>query len=82
MKKILVVVALLLTQSCAAIHTFRTYGGSADINCYSGGRHVYSATSSGKVYSDKQSKTYLFVSKEDHKLVKVPNTCVVDYEKY
>lgn len=78
----LIVTCLGLT-SCtdARMGKWAAYGGSAHIQCYSGGILIYEGHSTGKVASEANSDGYNFIDKKDGRLKEVSGECVIQYKK-
>lgn len=55
-------------------------GDNAKVECYSGGKLIYSGISTGKVNSELDSDGYLFVDKKTGKYMEVSGECVITYD--
>jgi hypothetical protein len=54
-------------------------GDNAKIECYSGGKLIYSGISSGKISSEENSDGYHFVDEQTDKFMEVSGNCVITY---
>lgn len=85
MKKL--VYLLLIVGLCSAGCTdaqrsrITSYGSSAKIQCYSGGKLIYDGTSTGKVVSEENSDGYYFREKDTNRLLEVSGNCILEYGK-
>ena len=85
MKSIFVVLFLsLVVSGCTdgLMGKISSYGGSANVKCYSAEKLIYDGNSTGKVSSSSQSDGYYFVDKKDGKLKEVSGNCVITYTNY
>lgn len=80
--KHLVLLFLILIAGCtdATWSKFVSYGDSATIVCYSGGRVIYRGQSTGKVISEANSDGYYFKDKSDDLFKEVSGNCIITYE--
>lgn len=79
-----VLMALLCVNGCTDgfMGKISSYGGKANVKCYSGTLLIYEGNSTGKVSNSNQSDGYYFVDANDGKLKEVSGNCVVTYEAY
>lgn len=79
MKFLSVILVCLLAVSCTDGFKGKisSYGDSRSIECYSGGKLIYSGTSTGKIESEQNSDGYFFVEKGTEKLLEVSGNCVI-----
>ncbi len=85
MKKLilLAIVALGLTGCTDSFWgKISSYGGSANVICYSGTKLIYEGNSTGKVANSNSSDGYYFVDSSDNLLKEVSGNCVVTYNNY
>lgn len=80
--KPLIIISILLLSGCtdAGNSKLFSYGDSATITCYSGGKEIYKGKSTGKVMSEKDSDGYFFKDASDKKLKEVSGNCVISYD--
>jgi len=84
MKKVLLLIAVsLLMLGCtdASMSRISSYGNSAKITCYSGGKIIYEGRSTGKIKSETSSDGYFFKDASDNLLKEVSGNCVIAYDK-
>ena len=55
-------------------------GEFAKVECWSGGKLIYSGASSGKISSESNSDGYNFVDKKTDKFMEVSGNCVITYD--
>ena len=82
MKKIfLAIIALLFISACtdSAKGRFGAYGDSAQVNCYSGGKEIYSGKSTGKVSLSKGGFAK-FTEQGSQKYIEIHADCIVKYD--
>jgi hypothetical protein len=82
--KIIILLSVLLVSlltGCTDAKRAKVFsiGDSAKVDCYSGGKLIYSGLSSGKVSSVKDSDGYFFVDKSSGDLMEVSGNCVINY---
>ncbi len=72
------IAAALLAMACtdAECSKYGALGSNAEVECYSGGKLIYSGTSSGKVASEGQSDGYYFRDRATGRIVEVSADCV------
>lgn len=83
MKTLSVIIALCALNGCtdAEWSKLKSYGGRAEIECYSGTKLIYQGTSTGKINSSEQSDGYYFRDDKTGKLMEVSGNCVIRYVK-
>lgn len=81
MKVLLLIVSMFCIVSCtdAGCGKLTSLGSSARVECFSGGKLIYSGESTGKVLSEKNSDGYYFKDKLDGKMKEVSGNCVIVY---
>lgn len=76
--KYIIALALIATACTdAGLKQLTTYGSSAEIVCYSGGKEIYRGTSTGKVKTETQSDGWFFSEAGTGKLIRVSGDCVI-----
>lgn len=83
MKQLISMVALLfLFVGCtdAQLGKIGALGDSAKVECWSGGKMIYSGVSSGKISSESNSDGYNFVDTKTNKFMEVSGNCVITYD--
>lgn len=75
------IVALLGVGACTDtdVAHLQSYGNSAHITCYSGGKVIVDDNSTGKLLNANGSDGYEYMSKTTGKLHQVSGDCVVVY---
>ena len=77
---ILIFAALFMTNCTdATVGKFFSMGGSAHVECYSGGLKIYDGYSTGKVKSEENSDGYFFKEKDTGKFKEVSGNCIITY---
>ena len=71
--------SLFLIGCDAEIGKMQSLGKGAKITCYSGGKVIYSGSSTGKVLSEQASDGYYFKDSKDGKLKEVSGNCIITY---
>ena len=82
MNKVIAAVTLVLLMSgCtdAKFDKLTNFGGKAEVQCYSGGKLIYSGISTGKVISEQNSDGYSFRDSKDGNLKEVSGDCIIRY---
>ena len=82
MKKMILLVAIALgLNGCSDTFWIKvdSYGGTANVVCYSGTRLIFEGNSTGKVANSSSSNGYYFIDKLDNKLKEVSGNCIVTY---
>ena len=77
---IAVVAGLTIGCTDAFMGKVASLGSSATIECYSGGKLIYSGTSTGKVSSEQNSDGYFFRDEDTGNVMEVSGNCVITYE--
>ena len=83
MKNIISMVAILfLFVGCTDAQRGKigALGDSAKVDCWSGGKLIYSGVSSGKISSEDSSDGYNFVDIKTGKFMEVSGNCVITYD--
>ncbi len=72
-------IALFLLVGCtdADMAQLSAIGRAAHITCYSGGKIIYEADSTGKISTESDSDGWFFSEKPSGRLVRISGTCVV-----
>ena len=73
---------LCLSLGCAwdaEVGKLQALGDPAKVECWSGGKLIYSGHSTGKVESEASSDGYFFRDAETSKLMEVSGNCVITY---
>ncbi len=79
-RAMLAVFALVMTGCTdARCSKVMSLGNAADVECYSGGKAIYSGRSTGKVSSEEGSDGYFFRDSKSGKLMEVSGDCRVTY---
>ena len=74
----LIVVAYLVAGCTdAELGKFKSYGQSSHVMCYSGGKLILDAKSSGKVFSEKTSDGYYFTEASSGDIIEVSADCIL-----
>lgn len=83
MKKLLLLASILLVSSCtdAGWGKLAALGDSAKIECWSGGKIIYSGRSTGKIKSEQSSDGYFFKDQLTGNFMEVSGNCVITYGK-
>lgn len=82
MKSLIVVgVITLMFTACtdAQRGKIQALGNSGQVECYSGGKLIYSGVSSGKITSEQDSDGYFFLDKDTGKFMQVSGNCFITY---
>lgn len=82
MKKTLLIVSFIfLAISCTDAQRGKlgAIGDSGKVECYSGGKLIYSGMSTGKISSEQNSDGYNFVDQKTRKFMEVSGNCVITY---
>jgi hypothetical protein len=81
MKTIFVLIIAFLVVGCTDAQRGKigALGDSAKVECYSGGKLIYSGESSGKISSESQSDGYNFIDKKTGYFMEVSGNCVITY---
>jgi hypothetical protein len=58
---------------------YGTYGKSARVVCYSGGKKIFDDFSTGQISSEESGSGYKFVAKSTNRLIHVAGDCSLDY---
>ena len=76
------IIGLAMFSGCtdAQLGKIGALGDSAKVECWSGGKMIYSGVSSGKISSESNSDGYNFVDKETDKFMEVSGNCVITYD--
>lgn len=82
MKKLFITLFLLtiiLYVSCsdATISSITSYGSSAYITCYSGGKVIYDGESTGRIATIHQSDGWEFKDKKTGEFIRVSGDCII-----
>ena len=82
MKKLLLLTLPLFLFACtdAQRGKITSLGNSATIECYSGGKLIYSGKSTGKVQSEANSDGYFFRDDKLNKMIEVSGDCIITYD--
>lgn len=75
--KYLVLLFLFVSCSDAGMSKWKTLGDSQKIECYSGGKLIYSGYSTGKIMNERESDGYYFREKGSNKLLEVSGNCIL-----
>lgn len=82
MKIIFIISVIFLVSSCTD-SAYDAYIGKlndpAEINCYSGGKLIYSGRSTGAVRNAHQSDGYQFREAKTNRFLEVSGDCVINY---
>jgi len=83
--KYTLILAVSLLCSCTAAQRadlgVGTVGHKATVNCYSGGKPIYSGRSTGAVKSQAQSDGFIFEDSALHTSIEVSGQCVIIYDR-
>lgn len=83
MIKYVIIAAAVLSSSCtdAYFGKLKSFGGSAKVQCWSGGQLILDTTSSGKIHSETNSNGYFFVEAKSGEMIEVDADCMFRYHK-
>lgn len=79
MKNMIVIAIVLILGACtdADLKQITSLGLPGEITCYSGGKVIYHAKSTGKIASEEKSDGWYFEDAATNKLVRISGQCVV-----
>lgn len=76
-----VALAVAALSACTDVEKahYGTYGKSAHVVCYSGGKKIFDDFSTGQVSSENSGAGYQLVAKSTNRLIHVSGDCSLDY---
>lgn len=83
MKRLIIFFILLfLTMACTDAQRGKigALGDNGKVECWSGGKQIYSGLSTGKISSESNSDGYNFVDSRTGKFMEVSGNCVITYD--
>lgn len=79
MKRFILLATIIGGVGCtdANMKQFTSLGYAGTIVCYSGGKEIYTGTSTGKIATEKDSDGWYFVEAGTSKLIRVSGDCLI-----
>lgn len=77
--KLIMLIAVFMLAGCTDALWDKTFsfGEARKIECYSGGKLVYSGISTGKISNERSSDGYFFRDSANQKLMEVSGDCIL-----